>query len=72
MVYLDVSGKEDISHEDLLNFILKHPKIQFLGLLRTGAGYADIFLNDRAPNYRPDIVVTGTADVKQILEALNR
>ncbi|XP_059470617.1 protein zyg-11 homolog B-like [Neocloeon triangulifer] len=72
MIYLDISGKDDINQDDLLNFVLMHPKIQFLGLLRTGAGYSDIFLDSRCPNYRPDIIVTGTADVKQILEALNR
>ncbi|XP_065349750.1 protein zyg-11 homolog [Cloeon dipterum] len=72
MVYLDVSGKDDINHDDLLNFVLMHPKIQFLGLLRTGACYSEIFLDSRSAHYRPDMIVTGTADVRQILEALNR
>jgi hypothetical protein len=72
LVYLDISGKDDIDCDMLLNFISLHPKIKFLGLLKTGAAYAEIFTDSRSANHRSDIIVTGTSDVKQILEALNR
>jgi len=72
LVYLDISGKDDIDCDMLLNFINLHPKIKFLGLLKTGAAYAEIFTDSRSANHRSDIIVTGTSDVKQILEALNR
>lgn len=69
---LDISGKGDIDPTDLREFIKAHPYLRFLGLVSTDACYHDILTNPSDENYRPELVVTGTATEAQILEGLRR
>ncbi|XP_015429427.1 PREDICTED: protein zyg-11 homolog [Dufourea novaeangliae] len=69
---LDLSGKGDIDPRDLKEFIKAHPHLKFLGLVSTDACYEDSLTNSANKDYRPGLVVSGTATESQILEALRR
>ena len=69
---LDLSGKGDIDPKDLKEFIKAHPYLRFLGLVSTDACYDECFINPAHKDYRPGLVVSGTATESQILEALRR
>lgn len=73
--YLDISGRDGIMIETLRQFIsYKHYlgpafRLQFLGLMQTGLYNNDLFIQDQGELTR-DLVVTGSATEKQILQAL--
>ncbi|XP_034180534.1 protein zyg-11 homolog B isoform X1 [Osmia lignaria lignaria] len=69
---LDLSGKGDIDPKDLKEFIKAHPYLRFLGLVSTDACFDDSLINPSNEDYRPGLVVSGTATESQILEALRR
>lgn len=69
---LDLSGKGDIDPIDLKEFIKAHPYLRFLGLVITDACYDDSLINPANEDYRPELVVSGTATESQILEAFRR
>ncbi|XP_076242167.1 protein zyg-11 homolog B isoform X2 [Calliopsis andreniformis] len=69
---LDLSGKGDIDPKDLKEFIKAHPYLKFLGLVSTDACYDDSLINPKNEDFRPGLVVSGTATESQILEALRR
>ncbi|XP_008201802.1 protein zyg-11 homolog B isoform X1 [Nasonia vitripennis] len=69
---LDVSGKDEIDGKDLWNFIQAHKHLKFLGLVHSDACFEDCLMNPSNKNYRPDLVVSGTATESQILESLRR
>ncbi|XP_076170016.1 protein zyg-11 homolog B isoform X2 [Ptiloglossa arizonensis] len=69
---LDLSGKGGIDSKDLKEFIKTHLYLRFLGLVSTGACYEDSLINSANKDYRPELVVSGTATESQILEALRR
>ncbi|XP_012140071.1 protein zyg-11 homolog B isoform X2 [Megachile rotundata] len=72
LISLDLSGKADIEPKDLKEFIKAHPHLRFLGLVSTDACYDDSLINPANEDYRPELVVSGTATESQILEALRR
>lgn len=72
LISLDLSGKADIEPKDLKEFIKAHPYLRFLGLVSTDACYDDSLINPANEDYRPELVVSGTATESQILEALRR
>ncbi|XP_011497736.1 PREDICTED: protein zyg-11 homolog B [Ceratosolen solmsi marchali] len=72
LVNLDISGKDEIDGKDLWNFIQAHKNLKFLGLVHSDACFEDCLMNPFNKNYRPDLVVSGTATESQILEALRR
>nr|CAD7266549.1 unnamed protein product [Timema shepardi] len=69
---LDISGKEDISSSELRQFIHHHPQLKFLGLTHSEVCHDEGFTNPRHPDYRPTLLVAGTANESQIMEALRR
>lgn len=69
---LDLSGKDDINPKDLKEFIKTHPDLNFLGLVHSDACYDDSLINPVNEDYRPGLIVSGTATESQILEALRR
>ncbi|XP_033341021.1 protein zyg-11 homolog B [Megalopta genalis] len=72
LISLDLSGKGDIDLIYLKKFINAHPHLRFLGLVATLACYEDSLTNFTNKDYRPELVVSGTASEAQILEALRR
>ncbi|XP_078044108.1 protein zyg-11 homolog B [Augochlora pura] len=72
LISLDLSGKADIDLIYLKKFINAHPHLRFLGLVATLACYEDSLTNSTNKDYRPELVVSGTASEAQILEALRR
>ncbi|XP_031826314.1 protein zyg-11 homolog B [Nomia melanderi] len=72
LINLDLSGKSDIDLKDLKEFIKAHPHLRFLGLVSTDACYDYSLINSAYNDYRPGLVVSGTATESQILEALRR
>ncbi|XP_014485545.1 PREDICTED: protein zyg-11 homolog B-like isoform X2 [Dinoponera quadriceps] len=69
---LDLSGKDDINPKDLKNFIASHVHLRFLGLVHSDACYDESFIDLTHEDYRPELVISGTATESQILEALRR
>lgn len=69
---LDISGKDNIDIDDLKTFLQLHPNLKFLGLVLTEACFDDMFTKESDPLYNPNLVVTGSATEKQILESLQR
>ncbi|GAB1863790.1 Protein zyg-11-like protein B [Camponotus japonicus] len=69
---LDLSGKDDINSKDLKNFITSHVHLRFLGLVHSDACYDESFIDSTHEDYRPELVISGTATESQILEALRR
>lgn len=69
---LDLSGKDEINPKDLKEFIKAHPHLKFLGLVHSDTCYEDSLINPANKDYKPDLVVSGTATESQILEALRR
>ncbi|XP_066589972.1 protein zyg-11 homolog B-like [Prorops nasuta] len=72
LIYLDLSGKDEIDAKDLKEFIKAHTHLRFLGLVYTDACYDDSLINPDNEDYQPNLVVSGTASETQILEALRR
>ncbi|KAL3203573.1 hypothetical protein MRX96_011941 [Rhipicephalus microplus] len=70
LVSLDLSGKDGLTVEALRSFLEAHPKMTFLGLVQTDACFDDFFTRELPAN--SDLVITGCADERQILEALRR
>uniref|UniRef100_A0A8C6RJM4 Zyg-11 family member A, cell cycle regulator n=2 Tax=Nannospalax galili TaxID=1026970 RepID=A0A8C6RJM4_NANGA len=66
VVSLDVSGGNCITDAVVEAFIQQRPKMQFVGLLATDAGYSDFF------TAKQGLRVAGGANMSQISEALNR
>ncbi|XP_043248975.1 protein zyg-11 homolog B-like isoform X1 [Colletes gigas] len=69
---LDLSVKNDIDTKDLKEFIKAHRHLKFLGLVNTDACYEDSLINSANKDYRPDLVVSGTATESQLKESLRR
>ncbi|XP_035739277.1 protein zyg-11 homolog B-like [Vespa mandarinia] len=69
---LDLSGKDEINSKDLKEFIKAHPHLKFLGLVHSDTCYEDSLINPENKDYKPDLIVSGTATESQILEALRR
>ncbi|XP_036150021.1 protein zyg-11 homolog B isoform X3 [Monomorium pharaonis] len=69
---LDLSGNDDINPKDLKNFIASHVHLRFLGLVHSDACYDESFTDLTHEDYRPKLVISGTATESQILEALRR
>ncbi|XP_047361146.1 protein zyg-11 homolog B-like isoform X1 [Vespa velutina] len=69
---LDLSGKDEINAKDLKEFIKAHPQLKFLGLVHSDTCYEDSLINPENKDYKPDLIVSGTATESQILEALRR
>ncbi|XP_014612203.1 PREDICTED: protein zyg-11 homolog B-like [Polistes canadensis] len=69
---LDLSGKDEINPKDLKEFIKEHPHLKFLGLVHSDTCYEDSLINPANEDYKPDLVVSGTATESQILEALKK
>ncbi|XP_025074864.1 protein zyg-11 homolog B-like isoform X3 [Pogonomyrmex barbatus] len=69
---LDLSGKDDINPKDLRKFIASHVHLKFLGLVHSDACYDESFIDSNHEDYRPELVISGTATESQILEALRR
>lgn len=72
LVSLDLSGRDEIDAKDLRDFIKAHPHLRFLGLVHCDACYDESFTNTENKEFRPKLVVSGTATESQILEALRR
>ncbi|KAK8773725.1 hypothetical protein V5799_011743 [Amblyomma americanum] len=70
LVSLDLSGKDGLTVAALRSFLEAHPKMRFLGLMQTDACFDDFFTRE-LPSHS-DLVITGCADERQILEALRR
>lgn len=70
LVSLDLSGKDGVTVCALRSFLEAHPKMSFLGLVQTDACFDNYFTRELPAT--SDIVITGSADEKQILEALKR
>ena len=70
--YLDISGAERVDEDALREFVLAHPNMTFLGLMYLNACYDQMYVNPDHPNYRQDLVVTGLASEKQVMEGLER
>ncbi|KAG7188107.1 hypothetical protein KM043_015956 [Ampulex compressa] len=69
---LDLSGKDGIDARDLRRFVKAHPYLRFLGLVHSDACYDNSLINPANEDYRPGLIVSGTATESQILEALRR
>ncbi|XP_011148739.1 protein zyg-11 homolog B isoform X1 [Harpegnathos saltator] len=69
---LDLSGKDDINPKDLKNFIASHMRLRFLGLVHSDVCYDESFIDSTHEDYKPELVISGTATESQILEALRR
>ncbi|XP_012216425.1 protein zyg-11 homolog B-like isoform X2 [Linepithema humile] len=69
---LDLSGKDDINPKDLKNFIASHVHLRFLGLVHSDACYDESFIDSTHKDFRPELIISGTATESQILEALRR
>ncbi|XP_012283903.1 protein zyg-11 homolog B [Orussus abietinus] len=69
---LDISGKDEIDAQDLKKFLKAHRQLTFLGLVHSDACYEDSLTNPLNADFRPDLMVSGTATEAQILEALRR
>ncbi|XP_054723856.1 protein zyg-11 homolog B-like [Uloborus diversus] len=72
LVSLDISGKYGVDAETVKIFLKNHPNMLFLGLLETEICHDDIFCKESNPFYNPNLIVTGYALEKQVLEALRR
>lgn len=70
LCYLDISGKNGYSSQDLLCFLQKHPNLQFLGLVYGEMSSEDMFLNPLNPNFNPNLMIAGCASETQIKVAL--
>ncbi|XP_034254173.1 protein zyg-11 homolog B-like isoform X1 [Thrips palmi] len=70
--YLDISGAERVDEDALRDFVLAHPNMTFLGLMYLNACYDQMYVNPDHPHYRQDLVVTGLASEKQVMEGLER
>ncbi|XP_071119076.1 protein zyg-11 homolog B-like [Haliotis cracherodii] len=68
---LDISGRDDVGEDLLKKYLSHHQRLRFLGLALIKACQYSMFI-DECPEYRDDIVVTGEANEKQIVEALRR
>ncbi|XP_060062176.1 protein zyg-11 homolog A isoform X2 [Erinaceus europaeus] len=66
IVSLDISGASAITDEAVELFIQQRPKMQFVGLLATDAGYSDFFTT------KEGLRVAGEANMSQISEALSQ
>ncbi|XP_015602670.1 protein zyg-11 homolog B isoform X3 [Cephus cinctus] len=69
---LQFTGKDEIDTKDLKRFIKAHPDLRFLGLVHSDACYDDSLINPMHEDYKPDLIVSGTATETQILESLRR
>ncbi|XP_065220691.1 protein zyg-11 homolog B-like [Planococcus citri] len=70
LVSLDISGNESVSEDVLIAFLQSHENLKFFGLLDTGLCNSDVFLNTQHFLYRPDLLVTGSASLDQIVLSL--
>ncbi|KAM7287260.1 protein zyg-11 homolog B [Ixodes scapularis] len=70
LVSLDLSGKDGVTVCALRSFLEAHPKMSFLGLVQTDACFDDYFTRELPRS--SDLVITGCADERQIMEALKR
>lgn len=68
---LDMSGKEGSTEEVLVEFIQSH-NLKFLGLSQTQACKFRMFKDKDDRHFKPDLVVTGEATEKQVIESLKR
>ncbi|XP_064606209.1 protein zyg-11 homolog B-like [Liolophura sinensis] len=69
---LDISGKEGLKEDLLRAYVVSHPKLQFLGLALTNACEWPLFADQLCPTFGREILVTGEANERQILESLRR
>ncbi|XP_077981711.1 protein zyg-11 homolog B-like [Glandiceps talaboti] len=83
VTHIDISGRDGLMERSLSIFLDNHPHLEFLGLLLTKSMVpetlamidlcaAEFLTNERHPDYRQDLKVTGEANEKQVLEALKR
>lgn len=70
LVSLDLSGKDGLTVNALRSFLEAHPNMSFLGLVQTDACFDEFFTRELPAC--SDLVITGCADERQILEALRR
>ncbi|XP_021353883.1 protein zyg-11 homolog B-like [Mizuhopecten yessoensis] len=69
---LDISGKEGAAENTLRRFLSEHKNIKFLGLARTTYCEMPMFCDDDRADFSCDIVISGDANERQVLEALRR
>ncbi|XP_069126204.1 protein zyg-11 homolog B-like [Argopecten irradians] len=69
---LDISGKEGAVEKTLRKFISEHKNMKFLGLARTAYCEMPMFCDDECGDFYCDIVISGDANERQVLEALRR
>ncbi|XP_053549438.1 protein zyg-11 homolog B isoform X1 [Bombina bombina] len=66
LISLDISGRKHVADKAVEAFIEQRPRMQFVGLLATEAGYSEL-LSGEGP-----VKVSGEANQTQIAEALRR
>ncbi|GIY01943.1 protein zyg-11 homolog B [Caerostris darwini] len=72
LISLDLSGRQNTDAKQLTEYLGKHKKMQFLGLMENPACQDDAFCLATDPMFNPNLVVTGFATEKQVLESLHR
>ncbi|GIY94983.1 protein zyg-11 homolog B [Caerostris extrusa] len=72
LISLDLSGRQNTDAKQLKEYLGKHKKMQFLGLMENPACQDDAFCLATDPMFNPNLVVTGFATEKQVLESLRR
>ncbi|MEE6495568.1 hypothetical protein FKM82_002084 [Ascaphus truei] len=66
LMSLDISGRKHVTDKAVKAFIERRPRMQFVGLLATEAGYSDFLSGEGS------VKVSGEANQTQIAEALRR
>ncbi|KAM4641078.1 protein zyg-11 homolog B isoform 2-T2 [Discoglossus pictus] len=66
LVSLDISGRKHVADKAVEAFIEQRPRMQFVGLLATEAGYSELLSGEG------NVKVSGEANQTQIAEALRR
>lgn len=70
---LDVSGWRDlISKEVLLQFIKKHPKLEFLGIVLCSVTFDPVFSDPTGTDYSQTLTIAGLGNEEHIKVTLKR
>lgn len=72
IVSLDVSGKEDVTVDNLGTFLERHPTLRFIGLVQTSVCEEEAFWRSCQQKLGVNYVVSGNGSEAQIIEALKR
>lgn len=72
LAYLDVSGRDGFTSDDLRTFMRCHPRLAFLGLVYSDMCAEDFLTNPCDKEFNANLKVAGCSNEHQILKALLR